>query len=98
MEPSDPADSPWGHQEPPCAIHGMGPCLYPVVQRQPIFTSPCEGEGEGVTEEEEDDVVVITVVDKDDKPIEVIPVPESTPPKPPYKQTIRIRILASSMV
>jgi hypothetical protein len=76
----------------------MGPCLYPVAQRQSIFTSPCEGEGEGVTEEEEDDVVVITVVDKDDKPIEVIPVPESTPPKPPYKQTIRIRILASSMV
>jgi hypothetical protein len=54
MEPSDLADSLWGHQEPPCVIHGLSPCPYPVAQRQPVFTSPGEGEGgEGVTVEEE---------------------------------------------
>jgi hypothetical protein len=71
----------------------MGPCPYPFVQRQPVFTSPGEGEGEdGVTEEEEDDMVMVTVVDKDDEPIEVIPVPKSTPPRSSYKQTARIQI------
>jgi hypothetical protein len=93
MEPSDPVDSLWVRQEPPCAIHGMGPCPYPVAQRQPVFTSPGEGGGEeGVTEEEEDEVVVVAVVDKDDETIKVIPVPESMPLRPPYKQTARIRI------
>jgi hypothetical protein len=57
-----------------------------------VFSSPGEGEGEGVTEEEEDDMVVIAIIDKDDKLVEVIPVPESTPPRPSYKQTARIRI------
>jgi hypothetical protein len=90
MEPSDLADSSWGRREPPCAIRGMGPCPYPIAQRQPVFTSP--GEGEGVTEEEEDDMVVVAVVDKDDEPVEVIPVPESMPPRPVYKQTAWIRI------
>jgi hypothetical protein len=38
---------------------------------------------------EEDDVVII---DKDGKMVEVIPIPESTPLRSPYKQTTRIRI------
>jgi hypothetical protein len=38
---------------------------------------------------EEDDVVII---DKDGKMVEVIPIPESTPLRSPYKQTARIRI------
>jgi hypothetical protein len=61
----------------------MDPCLYPVAQSQLVFTSPGEGEG-GVVEEEEDDVVVVAVVDKNDELVEVIPVPESTPPRPVY--------------
>jgi hypothetical protein len=100
MESSDPAASPWGHQELPCVIHGMGPCPYPVAQWQPVFSSPGDGEGEEeVVEEEEDeaageedDVVVIAVIDKDDEPVKVIPVPESTPPRSSHKQTARIRI------
>jgi hypothetical protein len=104
MAPSDPAVSPWGHRQPPCTVHGMGPCPYPVVQWQPVFSSSGDGEGEEEDdqatgeeeeeeeEEEEDDVVVVTVVDKDDKPIKVISVPESTPPRSPYKQMARIRI------
>jgi hypothetical protein len=40
MKPSDPATSSWGHREPPCAIHGMGPCPYPVAPRQPVLSSP----------------------------------------------------------
>jgi hypothetical protein len=65
MEPSDQVDSPWRRREPPCAIHGMGPCPYLVAQRQLMFSSPGEGEGEGVAKEEEDDVAMVTVVDKD---------------------------------
>jgi hypothetical protein len=71
----------------------MGLCPYLVAQRQPVFSSPGEGEGEeGITKEEEDDMVMVVIVDKDDEPIEVIPVPESTPLRPPYKQTTRIQI------
>jgi hypothetical protein len=101
MEPSDPAASPWGRWEPPCAVHGTGPCPYPVAQWQPVFSSPGEGEGEEevieeeedeAAEEEEDDVVVVAVIDKDDEPVEIIPVPESMPSRSPYKQTVRIRI------
>jgi hypothetical protein len=62
----------------------MDLCLYPVAQSQLVFTSPGEGEGEGVVEEKEDDVVVVAVVDKDDELVEVIPVPESTPPRSVY--------------
>jgi hypothetical protein len=39
---------------------------------------------------EEDDVIV--VIDKDFEQIKVIPVPESTPPRSPYKQMTRIWI------
>jgi hypothetical protein len=97
MAPSDPVVSPWGRQQPPCTVHGMGPCPYPVVQWQLVFSSLGDGEGEeeddqATGEEEEDDVVVVTVVDKDDEPIKVIPVPESTPPRSPYKQMARIHI------
>jgi hypothetical protein len=104
MEPSNPAVSPWGRRESPCAIHGMGTCPYPVAQWQPVFSSPSDGEGEeevveeeeeedeAAREEEEDDVVVVAIVDKDDKPVGVILVPESTPPRSPYKKTTRIRI------
>jgi hypothetical protein len=58
-----------------------------------VFSSPGEGEREGVTEEEEDDVVVVVIVDKDDEPVEVIPLPEFRPPRPVYKQTTQIRII-----
>jgi hypothetical protein len=61
----------------------MTPFPYLVAQRQPIFTLPSEGEG--VTEEEEDDVIMTAVVDKDDESVEVIPMPESTPPRSLYK-------------
>jgi hypothetical protein len=51
------------------------------MHREPLAT------GE---EEEEDDVVIVAVIDKDDEPVKVISVPESTPPRSPYKQTTRI--------
>jgi hypothetical protein len=66
-----------------------------------VFSSPGEGEGEEevieeeedeAAEEEEDDVVVVAVIDKDDEPVEIIPVPESMLSRSPYKQTVRIRI------
>jgi hypothetical protein len=41
---------------------------------------------------EEDDVVIIVIIDKDDKMVEVILIPESTPLRSPYKQTARIQI------
>jgi hypothetical protein len=78
-----------------------GSCPYPVTQWQPVSSSPGKGGGEEevtgveeevVVEEEEDDVVVIAVEDKDDEPVEIIPVPKSTPPRSPYKQTTRIQI------
>jgi hypothetical protein len=56
-----------------------------------VFSSVGDGEGEEeVIEEdeavgEEDDMVVVAVVDKDDELVEVIPVPESTPPRSLYK-------------
>jgi hypothetical protein len=93
MEPSDPATSPRSRQEPPCAIHSMGPCLYPVVQRQSVLSSPGMREGEeGVTDV--DDVVEVTVAEEedDDEPVEVILVPDPTPPQLAYKQTSQIRI------
>jgi hypothetical protein len=79
----------------------MGSCPYPIAQRQLVFSSPSKGEGEeGVAGEEdmvevaiaseEDDVVVVAVANKDDVSVEVIPVPDSTPPRPAYKQTARI--------
>jgi hypothetical protein len=101
MEPSNPTDSLWSRWEPPCIIHGTGPCPYPVMQWQLVSSSPGKGGGEEevtrgeeeVTgEEEDDDVVMVTVVDKDDEPVEVITVPESTPPRSLYKQMARIRI------
>jgi hypothetical protein len=57
--------------------------------------SPSLGEGEGeevVIEEEDDDVVIVAVIDKDDESVEVILMPESTPPRSSYKQTTRIWI------
>jgi hypothetical protein len=98
MEPLDLTDSLWSQREPPCVIHDTGPCPYPVTQWQPISSSLGKGGGEEVTgeeeviEEEEDDVVVIAVIDKDDELVEVILVPESTPPRSSYKQTTQIRI------
>jgi hypothetical protein len=94
VEPSDLAASPWSRREPPCVIHGTGPCPYPVAQWQLVSLSLGEGEGEEedeATEEEEDDVVVVAVIDKDDESVEVISVPESTSPRSPYNQTVRIR-------
>jgi hypothetical protein len=93
MEPSDPATSPRSRQEPPCAIHSMGPCLYLVVQRQPVLSSPGMREGEeGVADA--DDVVEVTIAEEeeDDEPVEVILVPDPTPPRLAYKQTTQIRI------
>jgi hypothetical protein len=102
MEPLDSVASPWGGRELPCTVHGTGPCPYPVAQCQLVFSSPGDGEGEeevieeeedeATGEEEEDDVVVITVIDKDDEPVEVIPITESMPPRSSYKQTTQIRI------
>jgi hypothetical protein len=103
MEPTDPATSLWGHREIPYAIYSLGPCPYPVAQMQPMLSSPGMREGEeGVTDEEdvvevaianeEDGVVMAAVINKDDDPVKVIPVPNSTPPRPAYKQTVRIRI------
>jgi hypothetical protein len=76
--------------------------VHRVAQWQPVFPSPGDGEGEeevieeeedeATGEEEEDDVVVITVIDKDDEPVEVIPITESMPPRSSYKQTTQIRI------
>jgi hypothetical protein len=67
MEPSDPATPLRGLREPPCIIHGWGPCPYPVVMRQTELSSPSPIEGgEEVTiakgEEEEDPVEVILVL------------------------------------
>jgi hypothetical protein len=54
-----------------------------------VLSSPSMREGEeGVTDE--DDVVEVAVAEEDDEPIEVIPVPDSTPPQPAYKQTTQI--------
>jgi hypothetical protein len=104
MEPLDPATSPWGRWETPCAIHGMGPCPYPVAQRQPVLPSPGMREGEeGVTDvedvvevpvAEEDDVVEVTVVEEEDNdgPVEVILVTNPSPLRPTKKQTTRIWI------
>jgi hypothetical protein len=47
-----------------------------------VFSSLGEGEREGVIEEEEDAVVVVIIVDKDNEPVEVIPLPECRPPRP----------------
>jgi hypothetical protein len=44
MKPSDPAISLRGHREPPCAIHGSGPCPYPVALRL-VLSSPSPREG-----------------------------------------------------
>jgi hypothetical protein len=51
-----------------------------------------EEEEEEEEEEDDDDVVVIAVIDKDDEPVEVIPVLKSTPPRSSYKQTTQIQI------
>jgi hypothetical protein len=96
MEPLDPAISLRGRQEPPCAIHGLGPCPHPVALRRSVLSSlsPREGgeEGEeGVTTLEGVDEVAVVMEDDDDEPVKVIPVPES-PPRPKYKQTARIQI------
>jgi hypothetical protein len=58
-----------------------------------VFSSPGEGGGEErVAKEEEDGVVMVVIVDKDDEPVRVIPMSESTPPRPSYKQTTQIWI------
>jgi hypothetical protein len=97
MESSDPATSLRGHREPPCVIHGMGSCPYPVALWRSVLSSssPREGEREGeegVTDVE--DVVEVTVIEEedDDEPVKVIPVLESPPRRSMYKQTTRIRI------
>jgi hypothetical protein len=102
MEPLDLANPPWGRREMPCAIHGKGPCLYSVAQRQPVFSSPAMGEGEEgfadvegmaeVTVVEEDDVAMVAITNKDDESVEVILVPDSSSPRLAYKQMARIWI------
>jgi hypothetical protein len=67
-----------------------------------MFSSPGMGEGEegvaiaeGVAEvdvAEEHDVVVVAVTNKDDEPVEVIPLPDSPSPQLAYKQMTRIQI------
>jgi hypothetical protein len=83
MEPSDPATSLRSRREPPCAIHGLGPCPYPVAPRQTVLSSPSLREGEREGEE--------GLIDVEDV-VEVIPVPESPPRRLTYKQTTWIRI------
>jgi hypothetical protein len=75
----------------------MGSCPYPVVLRQSLLSSlsPREGDREG--EEgvaDVEDVVEVAVVEEedDDEPVEVIPVHESPPRWPVYKQMTRIQI------
>jgi hypothetical protein len=97
MEPSDPATSLRSHREPPCAIHGMGPCPYPIAQRQPVLSPPGMREGEeGVTDvedvvevivAEEDDMVEVAVAEEedDDGLVKVISMPDSPPTRPTYK-------------
>jgi hypothetical protein len=78
MEPSDPATSPMSHREPPCTIHGMGLCSYPVAQRQPVLSSlGMREEEEGFTDEGEVVKVVVAEEEDDDKSVEVIPEPDS---------------------
>jgi hypothetical protein len=58
-----------------------------------VSSSPGMREGEeGVTDE--DNVVEVAIAEEEDdnEPIKVIPMPDSTPPRPTYKQTARIRI------
>jgi hypothetical protein len=87
MEPSDPATSPRDHREPPCAIHSMGPCPYPIALRRLVLSSPSPREGERECEKgvaDVEDVVEVTVAreEEDDELVEVIPVPESPPRRP----------------
>jgi hypothetical protein len=96
MEPSDTTTSPRGHREPPCAIHGSGPCPYPVALRRSVLSSPSLREGgeegeEGVAAAEGVNEVAVAVEDDDDDLVEVIPVPAS-PARSTYKQMTRIRI------
>jgi hypothetical protein len=95
MEPSDPATSPRGRQEPPYAIHRMGPCPYPVALRWSVLSSPSPREGEREGEEgvvDVENVVEVTVVEEedDDEPVEVILVPESPLRRQAYKQMAQI--------
>jgi hypothetical protein len=97
LEPSDPATSPWGHREPPCAIHGLGPCPYLVALRRSVLSSPSPREGEREGEEgvaDVEGVVEVTAVEEedDDELVEVTLVPESPPRRPTYKHTSRIQI------
>jgi hypothetical protein len=97
IEPSDPTTSPWGHREPFCAIHDLGPCPYPVALRRSVLSSLSLREGEREGEERVVDVegvVEVTAVEEedDDESVEVILMPESPPRRPAYKQTARIRI------
>jgi hypothetical protein len=83
MEPSDTATSPRGRREPPYAIHGWGPCPYPVVTRRIELSLPSLREGgEGVAVAEEDD---------EEDPVEIIPVLGS-PPRPAPRHMTRIQV------
>jgi hypothetical protein len=89
MEPSDTAISLRGHREPPCAIHGLGLCPYPVVLRQTMLSPPSSREGgeegeEGVAATEGEEGVAAAVEEDDDEPIEVVLVFES-PPRSTYR-------------
>jgi hypothetical protein len=62
-----------------------------------VLSSPSSREGEvegeeGVAVAEGVIEVVVTEEDDDDESVEVIPVPESPPRRPAYKQTTRIKI------
>jgi hypothetical protein len=73
MEPLDPANSPWGCREMPCAIHDMGPSPYPVAQKQPVLSSPGMRQGEeGVANEDSVVEVAIAEEEDNDEPVKVI--------------------------
>jgi hypothetical protein len=91
MEPLDPTTSPRGRREPPYAIHGTGLCPYPVVPRKPMLSSSGMREGEEEVADVEDLVeVAVAEEEDDDEPVEVIPVPDSPPPRLTYKQMTQI--------
>jgi hypothetical protein len=92
MEPSELTIFPRDHWELPCAIHGSGPCSYPVAVKSSVLSSLSSREGreegeegfaiaEGVDE-------VATVVEDNDESVKVIPLAKS-PPRSVYKQRHR---------
>jgi hypothetical protein len=74
---------------------GMGP--YPITLRRSVLSSPSLREGEeGVVDVEDVVEVVIAKEEDDDEPIEVIPMLESPPRRPTYKQMAHLDRLTGS--